>query len=996
MDNPIYYSDLIKPDSSIEELIKELKELDAEYESMKSKIQSSANDIAKSLQNVSGATDEQRKSIELATQQTDKLEKEYRDIYSVQMEVREESLRLAAAKKEETQVTKLLQQLNVSAEGSYNRLSAQYRLNKIRLNEMSEAERFATEAGRRLEAETKAIYERMNELQKATGKAQLQVGQYERALGGALGVNSKFLLILTDTQKQQETLGVAMSALKTPLMAVIALIASATQIIKLYKDSINATRETGDEFGRGMSEWTATVEVFKKAISQADFSIFIRNLNDSAAAARDLYNALDRANELMSSASLMRSSMTEELSRLEETFRNSELDYDTRVKAGQDYLEKMQPIYQAESDAAKRVRDDTLKYLYSKVKTQNYATEEELMNDAEVFASKLRTFAQNEKEIDQAYKYIQTQEDLVAAEKQAQTATGAAEKVYQQKISDYQQLIAATPEAIKSLAGFVREYKLTTAEEIKGYVEAERAYAEKNVAIYQDNKRVSTLIHSLQKQQTADEQREIEKRNAAAKKAAEDREKAAADAAGKEAQAAADAERARQKEIADQRALYQAQLQSINLEIAITRKGTEEMLDLRVAAINKQREIEIFENQQKVETLRQDEKKINAKYDAMVLTETSKFYNALSRREIEEANRLGNTQIDLLQTNERKKTRLRIELEIERLEQILALNETAEEKLSDEVVESIQNTISRLKQTKKSLPYNDLYDLLGININDQQKSALNTALNSIVSSINAIIDSWNQAADAAVNAAEKQVDAAQKVLDAQIEAKNKGYASDVKQAQKELALAQKSQEKAKKEKERATAVQLAMDSVMQASSLVTASANLWQAFSPIPMVGPALAIAAITTMWGSFLASKIYAGVVTKQAEQYGEGTVELLEGGSHASGHDIDLGRKKDGTRRRAEGGEYFAVINKRSSRRYRRTIPDVINSLNDGTFGDKYQRASANMSGYAVAMLGGTDVSRLEKDVSAIRRQGDDTRYFDGRATIVKHKNLTRKIIS
>ena len=190
-----------------------------------------------------------------------------------------------------------------------------------------------------------------------------------------------------------------------------------------------------------------------------------------------------------------------------------------------------------------------------------------------------------------------------------------------------------------------------------------------------------------------------------------------------------------------------------------------------------------------------------------------------------------------------------------------------------------------------------------------------------------------------------------------------------------------------------------IDTITQASSLITASANIWSALGGIPYVGPALAIAAIATMWGSFAMAKVKASQVAGQTEQYGEGTVELLDGGSHASGHDIDLGRKKDGTRRRAEGGEFFAIINKRNSRRYRNVIPDVINSFNNGTFADRYQRANATMAGYAVNMMGGgsTDVSQLERDVTAIRKQGDRMQYVDGNGnTVIRYKNLTRKILN
>jgi len=179
--------------------------------------------------------------------------------------------------------------------------------------------------------------------------------------------------------------------------------------------------------------------------------------------------------------------------------------------------------------------------------------------------------------------------------------------------------------------------------------------------------------------------------------------------------------------------------------------------------------------------------------------------------------------------------------------------------------------------------------------------------------------------------------------------------------------------------------------------LVTATANIWSAFSGMGAIGIVLAALATATMFGAFLSAKVKAKEVTEQ--QYGEGTVELLEGGSHASGNDIDLGfDRKRHRRRRAEGGEFFAVVNKRNSRKYRNVIPDVINSFNNGTFADRYQRANENMDGYAFNLFGaGTDVSRIEKDVSAMRKNSDTVRFVDGQGnTIVKYKNLTRKIIN
>ena len=164
-----------------------------------------------------------------------------------------------------------------------------------------------------------------------------------------------------------------------------------------------------------------------------------------------------------------------------------------------------------------------------------------------------------------------------------------------------------------------------------------------------------------------------------------------------------------------------------------------------------------------------------------------------------------------------------------------------------------------------------------------------------------------------------------------------GYAADVKNAQNRLDLAKTNQDKAIKEQQKAQRHQQAINAVEQAGNMVAASALIWR------QLGFPWAIPAIAVMLASFAASKIKAAQIAKSAatESYGDGTVELLSGGSHQSGRDIDLGTKPDGTKRRAEGGEFFAVINKRNSRRFRKIIPSVINSLNDGTFAAKYMGA-------------------------------------------------------
>jgi hypothetical protein len=305
-------------------------------------------------------------------------------------------------------------------------------------------------------------------------------------------------------------------------------------------------------------------------------------------------------------------------------------------------------------------------------------------------------------------------------------------------------------------------------------------------------------------------------------------------------------------------------------------------------------------------------------------------------------------------------------------------------KKADKMAKQQEETLKKRK---------DLYDILGFKLTDEQKEGLDEALGYAIESLNQFMDAYLRAAEARKAAADAEVERTQSVLEAEIEARNLGYANDVETARKELEEAKKNQQKAIEQQRRAQQAQEMIDTATQTSSLITATANIWKSLSGIPIVGTALAIAAIATMWGSFAAAKIMAHQVAgSSTESYGEGTVELLQGGSHQSGNDIDLGRKKDGTRRRAEGGEYFAVINKRSSRKYGGIIPDVINALNQDTFAEKYM--GAYDGGMVSVTVNGRnpDLKELTQSVNDIRDQGRMRTYSDGGATVTQYKNLRR----
>ena len=253
-------------------------------------------------------------------------------------------------------------------------------------------------------------------------------------------------------------------------------------------------------------------------------------------------------------------------------------------------------------------------------------------------------------------------------------------------------------------------------------------------------------------------------------------------------------------QVAQQR--LQTELDALQMRKEALQDYSAEYISLSLDILQKQRDLELAANAQKNEDVRQNEADINAKWDAIILKQTTEMTRKRALIILDAQQELNASEFDLLDSNERQKTQFRLEQEKARLQKILELDAAAGVKMTEQERQTIINTIKAIEKESKRLPYNNLYELLGIGLDSDQQSALNTAIDSIKDSVSSLVESWNAAADAALNAANAQVDAAQRALDAEIEARNAGYANEVATAQKELELAKKNQEKAMKEKER--------------------------------------------------------------------------------------------------------------------------------------------------------------------------------------------------
>lgn len=1213
--NPIKYSDLISPDNSITDLIKQLDELSDTYTNALKNIKAEAIQLAEILKKVSGATEDGRKTTKKAADDAERLARAQRDLAFAESENAKKLAELKLAQQEANQINKLIVKINQSAEGSYNRLSAQYSLNKIYLNNMTKAERENTEEGRKLVAQTKEIYEEMKRLQEATGKFQLNVGNYTEAsdaiiaygdkLKETLGLNSAFgesLLALGRGGAESKAVFTAigdgakalgktlLGLLSNPVFLAISGIAAAGAAFKWWYDYnaglVEATRLTqqftgksGDDLKAFRNEVQAVADSFNadfretliatNALSK-QFGIsanealqlvkdgflsgadangeFLDTLKEypayfkEAGISADQFVAIvaqtnkmgifsDKGVDAIKEANLrLREMTTATAAALDGIGISSEQvqkDLQTGTKTTFDVIQDVSAKLAELPDNAATVgaaiadifggpgEDAGLQYLRT---LKDISTNmDEVKGKAGVLAQLQEEQLQSQIELQNAlsglfdaiggnFETLTTQAKVFVNQGLTAIIKGVIDVVnYLIELYNESVLIRAiwngivagfktTFDTLGNLFGFFIDIVKATGTALKGAFTLDFDDVKKGLSDYAaaygnlvkaqvkditqnfkeglddmqkkikpitipvsvgdtpkeptGNKPVTTQNPTVTPRGKSDAEKAAEqqakqieaayKKNLEATRKLQDAqlqletdewakrrqqtqyqysrqiedlqhqlqtEKDLNETGRQAINATITALEQQQTEallkIEQDRQLQELALQkeSIELRLQAVKEGSEQERQLRMQLLENERQTALLQNQQKPTGQQQDAGAINASFDAKGAGIADEYLQA-QLQIFDQQQALAQSEFDLLRNSEARKTQFRLQAEKERLQKVLELNQQAANKLSDVEVQTIQNTIKKIdqeiEQSKGEERGTDIYGLFGLNLDDDQKEAINTSMQYALDALNTFTAARVAAADAAVEQADKEVSAAQSALDAELEARANGYANNVVQAQKELDLAKKNQEKALKEQQKAQKQQAAIQTLQQIGNMVTATALIWS------QLGFPLAIPAIAVMWASFAASKIKAAQLAKQTgetggtETYGDGTVELLEGGSHQSGNDIDLGTKPDGTRRRAEGGEFFAVINKRSSRRFRKIIPDVINSLNNGTFAHKYLKSYSDGDGLTLNVTGQSpDLRNLSDDVREIKEQNRRRVYVDGDGnTIESYKNLKRKI--
>ena len=122
--NPIKYSDLIKPDSSITDLIKQLEELKGIYESALAKVKKEAEQLSNSLKKVSGATKEGRETIRKASEDAERLSYSQSELTDSLNATTKELNLLKSVQQQQNSISKSAENSNKSLGASYEKLNS--------------------------------------------------------------------------------------------------------------------------------------------------------------------------------------------------------------------------------------------------------------------------------------------------------------------------------------------------------------------------------------------------------------------------------------------------------------------------------------------------------------------------------------------------------------------------------------------------------------------------------------------------------------------------------------------------------------------------------------------------------------------------------------------------------------------------------------------------------------------------------------------------------
>lgn len=1101
------------------DVLSDIKQLSSELTHINAQIKSafSSDDVNNVASSAAG-------SINALKEQLSELRKEYAGIDEITRKsskgqnmasqiasLKAELNQLTQAEKNAIRVAELEQRIRESQIGSYNQLSAQYELNKIKLNEMSAAEREASDAGQRLEKDTFNIYQSMKKMQLATGSAKLNVGNYTQVWDGlsysvsqvvreipaaAVSLNTFFLaisnnipMVIDEIKKVRAENEVAMRSggkttsvigkitkalfsWQTALILVLAalskygadILAFFSQIFKgghviesTTKQLKNLNKELRQQFNdaakniatlRSLSkEWQSLQTVAEKQHFIKDHKSDFDNLNVSINNVADAERVFVKQTEAVVKSIMLRAKATAAFNLAVKSYEKS-LTAENKNQQRAEYI-KDWTKGASSSSAGQRIKSQIALPLVAVKGALNSFTEgqsEEYMKNAQNYIDMYADFTKQAKDILKEAGIEEHHKDTkdkrfniddyinnttLKLQKLSNDLAEAAiqdDLVKQQTkiINDYEETQTQLLNIVDKNTRLLKEKsKQMTSEQIKALTDMNAQILEgDNSIMLQNQKAYAKNIEMLNNKIRIAELEQLDKESSLRIEAMRDNSEAEFTERKKLIKINMEKEIAVNNSLVDRekvdeqliREKYNRKLEELELEHAKTmrniRKGSNDMIiatttqtdqrnvDARVDNVNIEYSNAIDANRMLDKGSQMSEAAIAEIYKRKIYDIYAKYYEDILQL-TQNANKA--------EFNEIKHSALQIQVfelqqERERWQQKLNLSKSGLKQLTDEEIREAKSNIIKIDREIKETVADMFKEGISIGIlqllgfDDDSISALDDAKQQIIDSLYEILQVETEIAEREVELQQRKTDAAQAAYEAEITARANGYANNVTMAKRELQLQKSTLAKKQAQAEKYHRAQLVLDSLQQASSLITATANIWSSLTSLGIPGIILAAISTAGMFAAFIAAKIKAAELTSV---YGEGGLEFLQGGSHASGNDIDLGiHNSRGRKMRAEGGEAVAIINKSKTRKYKKILPQLVDSLNSGSFEEKFMQPQLQLNKLHTKLVLSnnnnkqSDLTRIEAGINKLIEQNNTNIVHLADRTIVTKGNTTKTI--
>lgn len=874
---------------------------------------------------------------------------------------------LITTEKQHQQVSKNGQIANTALAGSYNQLYAQYNLLKTALNAMSTEMRNNTAVGREWEAEALRIMNEMKAMQEATGKNTLSVGNYEKALNGLniatiqvmremptlansmqqffIAISNNVPIFVDNFKRAQVELGGFTKAIGATLKAVfswqtvlLVLLTILPKIAKAIHDKKKAQEEANKE--------TEKAVTYAELMEQAEHDRYNTIVQETVKLQflTGVLNDNNRAwSDRIKAAEIMKKEWKDE-------FKNFTTE---QMLAGnaKDAIDKLTNalVIQAEARAYLNKIGELSVKLFDLEQERSKARAQQVYEEAKLDNLRIKQMEVQKQAISDVEMYGQTtaktqaqiieSENAIKKQSEAVENAGAAYRRADMQMQEVENTIDSLKDKIK-VAGLDTILKDSDGKVKDSILEIPSYYNDAIKAIIDGmedgiQKQLALLDYDfkVEREKRMEQQAALEdmlaKHNAKELQLTKEQVAAIKAELSNLALAMVAEEQnyldARQRmlqvtlgpvEIEEEPDWDEENAKWIGSQVEVERKWLDKKARMEYAS-----DLLILKNRE--HTL-QDEIDLKNKLNDQLLANEKSYWEEFLRQLEEEGLQLTDTYQKVVEkiasltgkeSNSQKKGRRKRGGVRNLVELGFAMNSKTGEKDSE-------TGMLRVKEE-----YQDF------------ANAVNEALETSMQYMNEWMDKRIEMAEVAVEAAQKETESAKTALDYEMQARANGYANNVELARKEYEEKLEMERQAIAERKRLEKIQEGINTAQQIGALVTATANLWSGYSEIPIVGPALAIAATALMWGSFFAAKIQAAQLAN-AETHGQGMAEYIDyGGSHASHNDVDFGRTKDGRRRRVERGEVVGVVRKDKVQKYGiDRVMNIINNLNNGTFEKNY----------------------------------------------------------